>query len=182
MRENLVAGGMLLRWGRARGRGGAGRPGRGGRLKGTVPAAVTLWRLPGRGAAGSATSLRTTTVHPPTRTTASSLSTVPSASRGVPSTVDPLVESRSSRRRPSFSRVAVAWSQEALGESVVRSARGERPMLTGSPGAGAQWPCVPVPPRTVRVQPSRGSSACGRLEPMVLPSMRVRDSRGASSS
>ena len=83
---NRLGGGGSLWTGGTTASGSAGRPGRGGRLKGAVPAVVTLCRLPGAGASDSARSGRSVTAVPPTTTTASLVTKMPSSGTFTPST------------------------------------------------------------------------------------------------
>ena len=182
MREKRVGWACRGRSGGVRGSGSLRRPGRGGRLKGTVPAAVMLCSDPGRGARGSSTSLRAAIAQSPMRSTASASMRAPSSSTASPSRRVPLVEPRSLTSRPSSSRSTVACSQEALREGRGTSASGERPMVSTPVSGTRTTGPTPSSPSTVRVQPDRASSASPPSGRSVLPSMSEARASGSCGS
>ena len=110
-----AGGGSGLRVGGSNALGSGGRPGRGGRLKGTVAAWVRLCGVPGAGARASSAPRQTVTAAPPTTTTSPSSTVTPSSPTFSPPTKVPLVEPASRTRRMSPSSSIVAWLQERSG-------------------------------------------------------------------
>ena len=129
--------------------------------------------MPGAGARASSAPRHTVTAAPPTTTTSPSSRVTPSSPTFSPPTKVPFVDPASRTRRTSPSTSIVAWLHDALGESTVMSACGDRPTSSGRPtGTGTVHPAA-RPADSDAAQPVTGSASSSGERPMRLPSMRA---------
>lgn len=152
----------------------AGRPDRGGRLKGAVAAGVRLGSEPGAGVGVSASAGRTLRTAPPTRTVAGPVSSSPSASMRRPSTMVPFVEPLSRIRTPSPSSDRVQWLQEALSVWSATSACGERPTTSSRWSRTGTMPPTASPPESETLHPATRASTRPGFAETSDPSRRTR--------
>ncbi|KZX19697.1 hypothetical protein ACH61_03206 [Rathayibacter tanaceti] len=178
---NFAAEAIETRVGGTTGSAAAARPGRGGRLKGTVALGVTLCRLPGSGAGGSAGAGRSRSAAPPAITTAESVTTTPSPAAETPSTRVPFVLPASRTRRASPSRVTDRCSHDALTVSRTRSACGDRPTVSARLRGISTTSPARSPPESVAVQPRTATGRGWGERAIRVPSSSSRSASGVST-